>query len=171
MTEMQRLITLLAKNDIPFELTVHPFTSTIQVWYPTRANSVCDVICHEYSYGGKDGYLEIMGLVDEKVTGGDSVEGYLMADEVYERIAKDYSTRKLAEEVENEKEAPWINLADWLDFWFVDDESGEEFFVEVRDTEHALADATEIARANFESPRWIATITPEEAETIGYDTY
>lgn len=165
MTEMQKLINLLAKADIPYELTVQPFTNTIQVWYPTQANPVTDVICHEYSYGGKEGLLEIMGLVNEKNTGGDSVEGHLTADEVFGRIAKHYRTHKTAEEVEQNTEA------DWIDFWFVDDESGEEFFVEVRDTEHALADATEIARANFESPRWIETLTPEEAEWYGYDTY
>ena len=165
MTEMQKLINKLAKADIPYELTVQPFTNTIQVWYPTQANPVTDIICHEYSYGGKEGLLEIMGLVNEKNTGGDSVEGHLTADEVFDRIAKHYRTHKTAEEVEQNTEA------DWIDFWFVDDESGEEFFVEVRDTEHALADATEIARANFESPRWVATITPEEAEWYGYDTY
>ena len=76
MTEMEKLINKLAKADIPYELTVQPVTNSIQVWYPTQENPVCDVICHEYSYGGKDGLLEIMGLVDETKT-EDSVEGYL----------------------------------------------------------------------------------------------
>ena len=165
MTEMQKLINKLAKADIPCELAVHPFTNTLQVWYPTRENPVCDVICHEYSYGGKDGLLEIMGLVDEKKSGGDSVEGYLTADEVFERIAKYHRTHKTAEEVEQDTNDEWV------DYWFVDDESGEEFFVEVRDTEHAKKDAWAIARANFEKPKLFGTITPEEAEWYGYDTY
>ena len=165
MTEMQKLINMLAKADIPYELTVQPFTNTIQVWYPTQANPVTDVICHEYSYGGKEGLLEIMGLVNEKNTGGDSVEGYLTADEVFERIAKHYRTHKTAEEVAKDEKAPWI------DYWFIDLESEEEFFVEVRDTEHAKKDAWAIAKANFENPRLMKTITPEEAEWIGLDTY
>ena len=168
MTEMQKLINMLAKADIPYELTVQPFTNTIQVWYPTQANPVTDVICHEYSYGGKEGLLEIMGLVNEKNTGGDSVEGHLTADEVFERIAKYHRTHKTAEEVDK-----WMDNSnvDWLDYWFVDNATGEEFFVEVRDTDHAKSDAWGIARANFDAPKLLRIISPEEAEWIGLDTY
>ena len=161
MTEMEKLINKLAKADIPYELAVHPFTNTPQVWYPTRENPVCDAICHEFSYGGQDGLLEIMGLANSP----DSVEGYLTADEVFDRIAKHYRTHKTAEEVEANEEAEWI------DYWFEDEESGEEFFVEVRDTENAEKDAWAIARANFESPRLIDIIDTEEAEWMGLDTY
>ena len=165
MTEMQKLINKLAKADIPCELAVHPFTNTLQVWYPTRENPVCDVICHEYSYGGKDGLLEIMGLVDEKKSGGDSVEGYLTADEIFGRIAKYHRTHKTAEEVEQNADDEWV------DYWFEDLESGEEFFVEVRNTPIANQDAWSIARANFESPHLIDIIDTEEAEWMGLDTY
>lgn len=164
MTEMEKLINKLAKTDIPYELTVQPTTNSIQVWYPTQKNPVCDVICHKYSYGGKDGLLEIMGLVDEAKT-GDTVEGCLTADEVFERIAKHHRTHKTAEKVEQNTDDEWV------DFWFVDLESEEEFFVEVRDTEHAKKDAWAIAKANFDNPRLMKTITPEEAEWYGYDTY
>ena len=164
MTEMEKLINKLAKADIPYELTVQPVTNSIQVWYPTQENPVCDVICHEYSYGGKDGLLEIMGLVDETKT-EDSVEGYLTADEIFERIAKHHRTHKKAEEVEQDTNDEWI------DYWFEDDESGEPFFVEVRMTEHSKKDAWSIARANFKTPRLLGMLDPQKAEWYGYDTY
>jgi hypothetical protein len=162
MTEMEKLINKLAKADIPYELTV--LYDTIQVWYPSVKNNVADVVCHEWSMGNKDGLLEIMGLVDETKT-GDVVEGYLTADEIFERIAKHYRTHKTAEEVKTNTEA------DWIDYWFIDLESEEEFFVEVKDTDHAKKDAWAIAKANFANPRLMKTITPEEAEWYGYDTY
>lgn len=162
MTEMEKLINKLAKADVPYELTV--LYNTIQVWYPSADDYVADVVCHEWSYGYKEGLLEIMGLVDETKT-DDIVEGYLTADEIFERIAKHYRTHKTAKEVETNEEA------DWLNYWFEDLESGEEFFVEVRDTENAEKDAWSIARANFESPRLIDIIDTEEAERIGLDTY
>ena len=166
MTEMTKLINMLTEANIPFELTTDAVgTPNNQVWYPTHANPVCDVICHKYSYGGKDGLLEIMGLVDEKKSGGDSVEGYLTADEIFGRIAKYHRTHKTAEEVEANEEA------DWIDYLYTDDATGEDFLVEVRDTDTADDDAEEIAWANFESPRLIEIISVEEAEWLGLDTY
>ena len=45
-----------------------------------------DAICHDGSYGSESGLLEIMGeLVDEEEV-GDTVEGYLTAKEVLERV-------------------------------------------------------------------------------------
>ena len=166
MTEMTKLINMLTEANIPFELTTDAVgTPNNQVWYPTHANPVCDVICHKYSYGGKDVLLEIMGLVDEKKSGGDSVEGYLTADEIFGRIAKYHRTHKTAEEVETNEEA------DWIDYLYTDDATGEDFLVEVRDTDTADDDAEEIAWANFESPRLIEIISVEEAEWLGLDTY
>lgn len=43
-----------------------------------------DAICHFGSYGAEMGLLEIMGA--RVVRGGDSVEGYLTADEIIERL-------------------------------------------------------------------------------------
>lgn len=55
-------------------------------------NWIWDAICHYGSYGHEQGLLEISGsLVDETKT-EDSVEGYLFASEIIERL-------------ENEKEA------------------------------------------------------------------
>lgn len=164
MTEMEKLINKLAKADIPYELVVQSFTNSIQVVYPSKANPVCDAICHKYSYGGKEGLLEIMGLVDEDKI-GDTVEGCLTADEVFDRIAKHYRTHKTAKEVEANAEA------DWIDYLYTDDATGEDFLVEVRNTDTADDDAEEIAWANFESPRLIEIISAEEAEWMGLDTY
>lgn len=87
MAEMQKLIVLLAKANIPFEITIH--YDSLQVWYPSKKDVVCDAICHSFSYGHEQGLLEIMGLVDEEKV-GDSVEGWLTAKEVFCRIFKHY---------------------------------------------------------------------------------
>lgn len=81
--EMTKLIEILKKNNIPFEVT--SCGGAPQVWYPNRKHVVCDAVCHKFSFGGKDGLLEIMGLVDEEEV-GDEVEGYLTAEEVANRI-------------------------------------------------------------------------------------
>ena len=50
---------------------------------------IWDAICHYGSYGHSDGLLEISGsLIDETKT-GDSVEGYLFASEIIERLEKE----------------------------------------------------------------------------------
>ena len=43
-----------------------------------------DAICHEYSYGGKNGLIEIMGSIVK--TEDDDVEGCLTAKEILNRI-------------------------------------------------------------------------------------
>lgn len=95
MTEMKKLIELLNSEAIPFDL-VDDVEGNIdnQVFYPCVEKPICDVICHKYSYGGPEGLLEIMGLVDEDEV-GDEVEGYLTAEEVFSRIQKDYHSRKV----------------------------------------------------------------------------
>ena len=91
MTEMSKLFLLLAEADIPFE--TREIYNTVQICYPSIEDTVCDAICHEYSYGFNEGLLEIMGLVDEEEV-GDTVEGYLTADEVFARIKADYEKRQ-----------------------------------------------------------------------------
>ena len=81
--EMYKLVNLLTQAKIPFE--VGEILGTLQVFYPQKKNPICDAICHAGSYGHEEGLLEIMGLVE-----GDSVEGYLTAEEVFERIKKNY---------------------------------------------------------------------------------
>lgn len=86
--EIERLVKMLESAKIPFELTDDVMdNSNNQIWYPNHDTKICDVICHEYSYGGKDGYLEIMGLSENEY---DDVEGWLTAEEVFYRIYNDY---------------------------------------------------------------------------------
>ena len=84
--EMEKLIAALTALEIPFEVLSDMFGND-QVWYPTRQNPKMDVICNQYSYGGSEGLLEIMGLFTEEEY--DSVVGYLNAENVLARILKD----------------------------------------------------------------------------------
>ena len=105
MTQMEKLENMLNISNIPFEITEH-WSHTEQIWYPSRENPICDVICFGGanlggSYGHEKGLLEIMGLVDEEKT-GDSVEGWLTAEEVFDRIWDDYIAK--CDEVEDDEE-------------------------------------------------------------------
>ena len=60
---------------------------------------------------------------------------------------------------------------EWTNFLFVDDELGEEFLVEVQDTQYAQREALQIAHENFNTPRLIRQVPEWEAEILGYDTY
>jgi len=85
--EIERLVKMLDNTIIPYELTDDAMgNSNNQIWYPNHDENICDVICHEYSYGGNDGYLEIMGLTQNE----DDVEGWLTAEEVFTRIYNDF---------------------------------------------------------------------------------
>lgn len=61
----------------------------IIVYSDTRHNiREWDAVCHRFSYGGDKGLLEIMGTIVDEKSVGDSVEGYLTAQDVIERIEK-----------------------------------------------------------------------------------
>lgn len=88
----ERLYTLMNRliaAKIPFEVSEHFDTPHIE--YPSKENCVCSVICHAGSFGHEMGLLEIMGLTDGGRDG--DVEGYLTADEVFDRINKHYSEK------------------------------------------------------------------------------
>ena len=87
-TQVDELITMLEKTDIPF--TVTSSHGRPQVWYPDDKHPVCDAICHWGSYGHQTGLIEIMGLTHND----DSVEGYLTADEVFARIKEHWEANK-----------------------------------------------------------------------------
>ena len=85
--EIKKLALLLIEAEIPFQITKDVEDNEAnQIWYPSRSKSVCDAICHRYSYGGNEGLLEIMGLT----TYEDDVDGYLTAEEVFGRIHANY---------------------------------------------------------------------------------
>lgn len=64
----------------------------------------------------------------------------------------------------------------YIDYLFEDAESGERFFVEIcknkiMTDDECFARALNIANENFDEPTFICEVSPEEAETYGYDTY
>lgn len=59
----------------------------------------------------------------------------------------------------------------YIDFWFQDVQTGEDFFVEVEDTADAYLKADRIARQNFPNPRYVDTVSPLTADAMGFDTY
>ena len=91
MSEMEKLITALVKNDIPFELAC-PYEA-LQVFYPNKEGNVGDVICHKGSFGYEQGLLEVRGLTDNLCGFGD-VEGWLSSEEVFNRIKTHWEEHK-----------------------------------------------------------------------------
>lgn len=92
-TEMCYLMNHLIIEKIPFQVEAD-YCGYPQVFYPQRGNCKCSVICNDVSYGGKEGLLEIMGLLTKEEEENDSVIGYLHAENVLERIKKDYAGGK-----------------------------------------------------------------------------
>lgn len=88
MTELDKLEEYLKKNNIPYtRVDKNDCWMRHQIMVPEAyPNAEWDAICHSGSYGYEDGLLEIMGdLVDEKKD-GDTVVGYLTAEDVVKRI-------------------------------------------------------------------------------------
>lgn len=54
-----------------------------------------------------------------------------------------------------------------MNYLFVDNETGERFFVQA----NSFKEAEEIAYDNFDDPEYIDEFTDAEAEWFGYDTY
>lgn len=92
-TEIFKLKEMLEDAHIPFEWIEHGGDKQgYQICYPEKdGKGVCFVIEHSYSYGSERDLLEIQGLLtpeEEKDYGGDTVLGYLTADDVFSRISK-----------------------------------------------------------------------------------
>ena len=89
--EIKKLANMLTAANIPYELTADMLKNPDnQLWYPSRKDNVMDAISHEYSYGGDEGLIEIMGLLTEEEAEYDNVVGYLTAEDVYKRIVRHY---------------------------------------------------------------------------------
>lgn len=72
--EMNKLIKLLAKKDLPFEVYSFPGSKDdvdfgIQILAPTMQERKIDAVCHPYSYGYGDGLIEIMSCRENDVVG------------------------------------------------------------------------------------------------------
>ena len=75
MNEMTKLIIVLNTLGIAHTVIYQTeWNNAPQVWF----NDDFDVVCHEYSYGGKDGLLEMWDRNGED----DDVVGYLTAKDV-----------------------------------------------------------------------------------------
>lgn len=90
-TESANLVRLLVAAGVPHE--VRTIYDGVQVCYPNLDRSVGDVVCHNFSYGGKYGLLEVMGVGVSKDS-WDSVEGYLTAETVFDRWYAHYQAQK-----------------------------------------------------------------------------
>lgn len=90
-----RLSGMLDEANIPYEWD-SIYDEHDQIIYPNRRELVSDVICHKYSYGHSCGLLEQMGLIPEERMNeiGDSVEGYLEPETVFERWRNHYYENK-----------------------------------------------------------------------------
>ena len=90
MKEILRLKEMLEKENIPFEFIEREEMEGYQMAYPkfsTSSESIeCDisVVQHKFSYGNDVNLLEIWELSK------DDVEGYLSAEDVFERIKNHY---------------------------------------------------------------------------------
>ena len=90
MSELDKLEAYLKENNIPYERYDTDegvqYLERHQICVPEWSeNCKWDAICHKGSYGYEQGLLEIYGeLVNDK--DGDSVVGYLTAEDVIKRI-------------------------------------------------------------------------------------
>lgn len=76
-TEIKKLALALIEKEIPY--SIHKCWGGYQI-----VTENWDAICHQYSYGGKQGLLEIMGSIVR--VDDDTVEGYLTAQDIIDRL-------------------------------------------------------------------------------------
>lgn len=85
--EMEKLAAGLVQRGIPFSFNT--YRGGLQIIVKNDIEKLLwDAVCNDISYGHEAGLLEIMGdkLVDLNKTCGDTVEGFLTADEILERL-------------------------------------------------------------------------------------
>lgn len=84
-SEITKLACLLAKEGIPFELCpwVNNGKPTIQIASPNKECCIVDAVCHDNSYGGKQGLLEVLGSANPNLP-NDDVVGWLTANEAFQ---------------------------------------------------------------------------------------
>lgn len=70
-----------------------------------------------------------------------------------------------------------LRIGEYIDYWFEDEETGEQFFVEVPiskdhcDYTEYISLASAIASDHFDAPKLVDVVDQEEAEMWGFDTY
>jgi hypothetical protein len=95
--EIFKLMEMLTQEGIPFEfIDLHGvMLEGWQICYPSRdTDLVCSIVEHKYSYGNYADRLEIMGLLtEEERASGDSVMGWLTAEDVFQRIKEHWEAK------------------------------------------------------------------------------
>lgn len=82
--EISKLVDYLTAQKITHELNRH-MNGYIVIVYNEKGECSWDAICHDGSYGHELGLLEVMGERVVRDT-DDTVEGYLTAEEVIQRL-------------------------------------------------------------------------------------
>lgn len=90
--EILKLHDMLEAEHIPHELS--RFYDGYAVCYLVSGDvCICDAVEHCCSYGSKEDLIEILGLAKDD-SDGVNTEGYLTADEVFQRIKIHYESTK-----------------------------------------------------------------------------
>ena len=98
-TEIFKLKSMLEESNIPFEFNIirnkydflYGLDERYQICYPKCGKDrKCSIIQGTGTYGEEQDLLEIMGLLTETEEEYDSVAGYLTAEDVFNKIKKDY---------------------------------------------------------------------------------
>lgn len=85
MKQMDLLEEYLRKKEKPYQRWDMDDGEQIIV-YDEEGHRLWDAICTKYSFGREKGLLEIMGNIVDKKRVGDSVEGWLTAQDVIDRV-------------------------------------------------------------------------------------
>lgn len=93
LTEFNKLKKMLDDAGIPYEEFTCPYFKEMehhQLVYPCDGElRKSDIVIGFGTYGSEQGLLEQMGLLDESAL-DDDVQGWLYAEEVFDRWSKDY---------------------------------------------------------------------------------
>lgn len=84
MKEIFRLKEMLEKENIPFVFIEREEVKGYQIFKTRMGEIIFSVVQHKYSYGNDVNLLEMWDMSK------DDVEGYLSAEDVFERIKKHY---------------------------------------------------------------------------------
>ena len=92
MSELEKLEKYLKEHNYNYEwnsvfhgMEGYPEKDQIVV-YDDHNRRIWDAVCHFGSYGHEPGLLEIMGVIVDEVEDGDTVVGWLTADDVIKRL-------------------------------------------------------------------------------------
>lgn len=85
---------ILMADNANYDFYITTVLEAPQLIFMRDGKRVGDVISHKYSYGGKDGLLEIMGCGIKDDDGRDDVKGYLTAEECFDIIRKYYKSQR-----------------------------------------------------------------------------